>query len=83
MHCYQTLNNSSFTYTFSLQPVSISEMKGATTVFVGNITDKATDTLMKQILLVILLHSLNGYCIVFNKSLPSLVTHTHTHIHTS
>ena len=41
-----------YLYLTSLQPVSISEMKGATTVFVGNITDKATDTLMKQILLV-------------------------------
>ena len=50
---------------FSSQPVSISEMKGATTVFVGNITDKATDTLMKQILLVcatVLLHT--PYCVL-------------------
>ncbi|XP_011410501.2 PREDICTED: RNA-binding protein 25-like [Amphimedon queenslandica] len=33
------------------KPISVSEMKVATTVFVGNITDKATDSLVRQILL--------------------------------
>ena len=32
--------------------VSAADMKVATTVFVGNISDKASDTLVRQILLV-------------------------------
>jgi hypothetical protein len=34
------------------KPPSVGEMKVATTVFVGNITEKATDSLVRQILLV-------------------------------
>ena len=37
---------------FPQNNVSASEIKVATTVFVGNISDKATDTLIRQILLV-------------------------------
>lgn len=33
-------------------PLSAADMKVATTVFVGNISDKASDTLVRQILLV-------------------------------
>lgn len=33
-------------------PVSMASMKVATTVFVGNISDKASDTLVRQMLLV-------------------------------
>lgn len=32
--------------------ISAADMKVATTIFVGNISDKATDTLVRQILLV-------------------------------
>ena len=42
----------SFVLICSFQPVSVADMKVATTVFVGNITEKATDSLVRQILLV-------------------------------
>lgn len=42
-----------YCFIFAVQNnVSASDIKVATTVFVGNISEKATDTLIRQILLV-------------------------------
>ena len=43
--------------------ISAADMKVATTIFVGNISDKATDTLVRQILLVSSLEVVSmSYC---------------------
>lgn len=40
------------THTMQVPTLSLADTKVATTVFVGNISEKATDTLVRQILLV-------------------------------